>query len=75
MEKFEQIFMHINGEAEKREEKQEQTYLEALLSTLEDTLDEAFSWEVEGATKEEMRKAIQIAILKVCAKALSQTIR
>lgn len=64
METFEQIFMHINGEAEKREKEQEQTYLDALLSTLEDTLDGVFSWQVEGATKEEMRKAIQIAILK-----------
>ena len=43
---------------------QELDYLEALLQTLEDTLDGKFEWQVEGATKEDMRKAIQIAILK-----------
>ncbi len=64
MEKFEQIFTHINGEAEKLEQTNEQTYLEGLLTALENTLDGTFKWEVEGATKEDMRKAIQIAILK-----------
>ena len=64
MEKFEQIFTHINGEAEKLEQANEQTYLEGLLTALENTLDGTLEWEVEGATKEDMRKAIQIAILK-----------
>lgn len=63
MEKFEQIFTIINEQAEKLE-KQDISYLEGLLATLEDTLDGKFEWQVEGATKEDMRKAIQIAILK-----------
>lgn len=64
MEKFEQIFKYINDNAENVAAKQEQDYLEALLQTLEDTLDGKFEWQVKGATKEDMRKAIQIAILK-----------
>ncbi|MFL0582153.1 class I SAM-dependent methyltransferase [Solibacillus silvestris] len=64
MEKFEQIFKYINDNAENIAGQQEQDYLEALLQTLEDTLDGKFQWEVQGATKEDMRKAIQIAILK-----------
>lgn len=64
MEKFEQIFKYVNDYAEKLVEQQEQDYLEALLQTLEDTLDGKFEWQVDGATKEDMRKAIQIAILK-----------
>lgn len=64
MEKFEQIFKYVNDYAEKLVEQHEQDYLEALLQTLEDTLDGQFDWQVEGATKEDMRKAIQIAILK-----------
>lgn len=64
MEKFEQIFSFINNHAEELTKMQELDYLEALLQTLEDTLDGKFEWQVEGATKEDMRKAIQIAILK-----------
>lgn len=64
MEKFEQIFSFINNHAEELTNTQELDYLEALLQTLEDTLDGKFEWQVEGATKEDMRKAIQIAILK-----------
>lgn len=64
MEKFEQIFKYVNDYAEKLVEQHEQDYLEALLQTLEDTLDGKFDWQVDGATKEDMRKAIQIAILK-----------
>ncbi|WP_339262731.1 class I SAM-dependent methyltransferase [Solibacillus sp. FSL W7-1472] len=64
MEKFEQIFKYINDNAENIVGQQEQDYLEALLQTLEDTLDGKFEWQVQGATKEDMRKAIQIAILK-----------
>ncbi len=63
MEKFEQIFTIINGQAEKFEQ-QDMPYLEGVLAALEDTLDGKFEWQVEGATKEDMRKAIQIAILK-----------
>lgn len=64
MDKFEQIFNYINIETEKREKTLNTSYLDALLSTLEDTLDGHFQWEVANATKEDMRKAIQIAILK-----------
>lgn len=64
MEKFEQIFKYVNDYAEKLVAQQEQDYLEALLQALEDTLDGKFEWQVDGATKEDMRKAIQIAILK-----------
>lgn len=64
MEKFEQIFNFINNYAEELTNKQEIDYLEALLQTLEDTLDGKFEWQVKDATKEDMRKAIQIAILK-----------
>ncbi|MCH7322396.1 class I SAM-dependent methyltransferase [Solibacillus sp. MA9] len=64
MEKFEQIFKYVNEYAEKLVEANGLDYLEALLQTLEDTLDGTFEWQVEGANKEDMRKAIQIAILK-----------
>lgn len=64
MEKFEQIFSHINNRTEEQMKAHEMDYLESLLQTLEDTLDGKFEWHVEGSTKEDMRKAIQIAILK-----------
>lgn len=63
MDKFELIFGHINGRAEQLAA-DGTDYLEALLQVLEETLDGKFEWHVEGATKEDMRKAIQIAILK-----------
>ena len=63
MEKFEQIFTIINERAEKSEQ-QDLPYLEGVLTALEDTLDGKMEWQVAGATKEDMRKAIQIAILK-----------
>lgn len=63
MEKFEQIFTIINEQAEKSEQ-QDMPYLEGVLTALEDALDGKMEWRVEGATKEDMRKAIQIAILK-----------
>lgn len=64
MEKFEQIFKYVNDYAEKVVEAEGIDYLEALLQALEDTLDGKFEWQVADATKEDMRKAIQIAILK-----------
>lgn len=64
MEKFEQIFKYVNDYAEKVVEAEGLDYLEALLQALEDTLDGKFEWQVAEATKEDMRKAIQIAILK-----------
>lgn len=62
MEKFEQIFNIINIEATKREGAM--SYLDALLETLEDVLDNKVVLDIKDASKEDMRKAIQIAILK-----------
>ena len=64
MDNFEQIFGFINGRAEELVKSQEIDYLDGLLQALEDTLDGKYEWQVEGMTKEDMRKAIQIAILK-----------
>lgn len=64
MEKFEQIFNYVNNRASEIEVKEQITYLDALIETLEQTLDGEYDWKVEGATQEDMRKAIQIAILK-----------
>lgn len=64
MDNFEQIFGFINGRAEELVKSQELDYLDGLLQALEDTLDGKYEWQVEGMTKEDMRKAIQIAILK-----------
>lgn len=64
MEKFEQIFKYVNDYAEQVVQAEGLDYLEALLQALEDTLDGKFEWQVAEATKEDMRKAIQIAILK-----------
>ncbi len=64
MDKFEQIFGFLNEHAEKIAKEQDIEYLDALLQTVEDTLDGKYDWQVEDTTKEDMRKAIQIAILK-----------
>ena len=64
MEKFEQIFNYVNTRATEIEQNEQSTYLDALIETLEQTLDGKYDWQVEGATQEDMRKAIQIAILK-----------
>ena len=63
MEKFEQIFNFINTRATEKEETGAD-YLDGLIETLEETLDGKYEWQVEGAMQEDMRKAIQIAILK-----------
>ena len=63
MEKFEQIFNYINTRATEKEQSGAD-YLEGLIDTLEETLDGVYEWQVEGAMQEDMRKAIQIAILK-----------
>ena len=42
MEKFEQIFSYINEQAEKYEQNSNNTYLEGVLETLEETLDGKF---------------------------------
>lgn len=64
MEKLEQIFSSINEKSEQYEQTNEVTYLEGVLHTLEDILDEKIEWVGKDATKEEIRKAIQLAILK-----------
>jgi site-specific DNA-methyltransferase (adenine-specific) len=64
MEKFEQIFNYINTRATEKEQTANVDYLDGLIETLEETLDGLYEWQVEGATQEDMRKAIQIAILK-----------
>ena len=62
MEKFEHVFAFFNELAEQAE-KQDVPYLEGLLSGMESVLDGATSFTIE-ASKDEMRKGIQIAILK-----------
>lgn len=64
MEKFEQIFSFINEKAEKYEKSDGLSFLDGVLQSLEDVLDEKEQWAFQDASKEEVRKAIQIAILK-----------
>ncbi|MFC5542398.1 class I SAM-dependent methyltransferase [Ureibacillus suwonensis] len=64
MERIEQIFAFINKKAEEFERSSKSTYLEGVLTTLRGVLDGEFQFPVEAATKEETRKAIQLAILK-----------
>lgn len=59
MQNFETLFAILNTEAEKAD-----NYLEGLLATLDEWLDGERDIDVDGLPKEEMRKAIQIAILK-----------
>lgn len=62
MEKFEQVFAFFNELAEQAE-KQDIPYLEGLLNGMESVLDGATPFNIE-TSKDEMRKGIQIAILK-----------
>lgn len=64
MDKLEQIFSTINETSEQYEQNSDSTYLEGVLQTLEDILDGKMDWSFKDATKEEIRKAIQLAILK-----------
>ncbi|MFJ8237195.1 class I SAM-dependent methyltransferase [Ureibacillus sp. NPDC094379] len=64
MEKFEQLFSFINEKAEGYEQSDNMTYLEGVLHTIAGVLDEKLKLKVEDASREELRKAIQIAILK-----------
>nr|WP_106780414.1 class I SAM-dependent methyltransferase [Lysinibacillus timonensis] len=64
MEKLEQIFSFINEKSEAFEQESESTYLEGILNVLEDVLDEKEPWIGKESSKEEIRKAIQLAILK-----------
>ena len=54
----------INEHAEKIEKEQDVPFLDGILDALEAWLDGEVDFTVEGATKEEIRKAVQIAILK-----------
>ena len=64
MDRIEKIFGYINSYAEKAEQQNGGTYLEGILEALEKWLDGELNVQVENATKEDVRKAIQIAILK-----------
>lgn len=63
MDKLEKIFQVINQHAEQVEQ-QHMTYLEGVLDSLEKWLDGKLQVEDKDATKEDVRKAVQIAILK-----------
>ncbi|CAM5202231.1 Site-specific DNA-methyltransferase (Adenine-specific) OS=Ureibacillus acetophenoni OX=614649 GN=SAMN05877842_102511 PE=4 SV=1 [Ureibacillus acetophenoni] len=64
MENLEKIFSFINEKSEQYEQNSELTYLEGVLNTLEDILDQKIEWVGKDASKEEIRKAVQLAILK-----------
>lgn len=64
MEKIENLFTHLDGQSASVSEEFNVTYLDGLLSTLNDLLDGNHQEFLEDATKEDIRKAIQLAILK-----------
>jgi site-specific DNA-methyltransferase (adenine-specific) len=64
MENIEKLFGLLNEHAEKIEKEQDLTLLEGLLDGLEAWLDGEVNFSQKDATKEDIRKAIQIAILK-----------
>lgn len=64
MENIEKLFGMLNEHAEKIEKEQDITLLEGVLDGLEAWLDGVVDFSQEGATKEDVRKAVQIAILK-----------
>ncbi|GLC88291.1 class I SAM-dependent methyltransferase [Lysinibacillus piscis] len=64
MENMEKIFKMLNDHAVKVEKEQQVTLLEGILDGLETWLDGEVDFSQPGATKEDIRKAIQIAILK-----------
>lgn len=64
MEKFEEIFSFINEQAEKIEKEQDNSFLESVLITLSNTIDGELTLPVKEFTKEELRKAVQLTILK-----------
>ncbi|MEK5331766.1 MULTISPECIES: class I SAM-dependent methyltransferase [unclassified Lysinibacillus] len=64
MEKIEKLFGMLNEHAEKIEKEQDTTLLEGVLDGLEAWLDGDVDFSQQGATKEDVRKSIQIAILK-----------
>ena len=69
MEKIEKIFSVINEHAAKIEKEKDVPFLDGTLDALEAWLDGEVDFTVQGATKEEIRKAVQIAILKGMRKA------
>lgn len=64
MEKIGKLFGMLNEHAEKIEKEQDATLLEGVLDGLEAWLDGEVDFSQQGATKEDVRKSIQIAILK-----------
>ncbi|MGE7092113.1 class I SAM-dependent methyltransferase [Lysinibacillus sp. NPDC048646] len=64
MEKIEKLFAMLNEHAEKLEKEHNKTLLEGMLDGLEAWLDGEVDFSQADATKEDVRKAIQIAILK-----------
>jgi len=64
MENIEKLFGMLNEHAEKIEKEHNITLLEGILDGLEAWLDGEADFSQEGATKEDVRKAIQIAVLK-----------
>ncbi|MGE8001677.1 class I SAM-dependent methyltransferase [Lysinibacillus sp. NPDC093190] len=64
MENIEKLFGMLNEHAEKIEKEHNVTLLEGILDGLEAWLDGEVNFSQDGATKEDVRKAIQIAVLK-----------
>lgn len=64
MENIEKLFGMLNEHAEKIEKEHNITLLEGILDGLEAWLDGEVDFSQKGATKEDVRKAIQIAVLK-----------
>ncbi|WP_374965631.1 class I SAM-dependent methyltransferase [Lysinibacillus sp. RS5] len=64
MENIEKLFGMLNEHAEKLEKEHNTTLLEGILDGLEAWLDGEVNFSQDGATKEDVRKAIQIAVLK-----------
>ncbi|KOP72684.1 DNA methylase [Lysinibacillus sp. FJAT-14745] len=64
MENIEKLFGMLNEHAEKIEKEHNITLLEGILDGLEAWLDGEVDFSQDGATKEDVRKAIQIAVLK-----------
>ncbi|MGE7928009.1 class I SAM-dependent methyltransferase [Lysinibacillus xylanilyticus] len=64
MENIEKLFGMLNEHAEKIEKEHNVTLLEGILDGLEAWLDGEVDFSQDSATKEDVRKAIQIAVLK-----------
>ena len=64
MEKMEQLFGAINTHVEQLGKEQELSYLEGVLHTLDSALEQQVTLPLANVDKEDIRKAIQIAMLK-----------